>query len=510
MMRAYVIIFLIWVGSLQAKSLAPSLAIFTPVEHNIDLLESDILHKALHMAISQSGYFSVLSLDETENILSTLKEESTTKCLSNLCFYMTGRKLGIDLALGSYISKKDNEYYLEVTLYDINALQEVATHTLSIGAESKRNLIDLCKRSTTALVGFSTQPSDTISEKNQTTEKNTFTSWGVSFATLLATVGYFAYDTGIYDNTDNNATMLSSPVQPYGTSSLSGLRGFYATPPAGARYKAMGNTGVSTVNDGFAPLINPAGLVHLTHSAVAISHATLPGDQSQLYVSYSSMLIRNLFQSQAIIVEGDELAREFQFLSSYATDLSLYSKYLTAVRAGITFKGYLLTVGGTGTGIDKSTGYGSGYGIDIGLQWSLLNNFHFGAQLRDLFNNINYSNTLTDQDYQEDLPPTLTIGGYFESSYNLNLATSIQKSLYADQKDHLAVGIEKQIFGILWARGGMSQILNQPEFRKWGLGFGLQHKQGRFTLKIDYSYDYGYENSDFFNKKQNVNFAILF
>ncbi|MGL1901418.1 MAG: hypothetical protein OCC49_04730 [Fibrobacterales bacterium] len=492
-----------------SKSLPPSLAIYTPVEHNTTLLELDILHKSLHMAFAQSGYFSVLSIDETENRLKILGEESSTKCLSSLCFYLTGRKLAIDLALGSYFSKKDGVYYLEVSLYDIHSLENIATASKSIKAFHKEDIVTLSKAVAEELTGFHTPLTGKNKPSDFDSKHSSYTSWGVALASLTAVASYILYDNHLFDSKDENTTELSTPLTP-NNRGLSGLRGFYASAPSGARYKAMGSIGVSMVNDGFAPLINPAGLVHLTHTSVTLSHATLPGNVSQLYMSYSSMLIRNLFHSQAITVEGDDLVKEFQFLSSYATDLSLYSKYLTAVRAGITFKGYFVTTGNDGVGIEKSTGRGLGYGIDLGIQWSLLNNFHFGAQLKDLHSAIYYTNTLTDSEYSEDLPPLFTLGGHFESDYALNLGLSIQKGLYADQKDHLSLGLEKQILGILWLRSGMTQILDQEGFRKWGLGFGLQHKQGRFTVKIDYSYDYGYENSEIFNKKQNVTMAILF
>ena len=503
-------IILVLTTLLHANKVTPRLGILTPVVQNLEAEESRVFLQSLHLSAAMSGYFNVLSEDEINNHLRSIGEQTAPKCLTESCFKSLGKKLKIPLVIGSFASKKDNLYIIETRLYDVQKSKTIAKGIHSITADSISRIIDLCKISMENISGYNATV-DVLQDsiKQDITIENNIREWIAASATVLGIAGYFAYELGILLDKDENPYGLISPGE-YNDDDLSNIRGFFASRPLGARYAAMGYIGTSAVNDGFSALYNPAGLASVSHHTFSLSHSQLPTGIPSTYINYSSPIKRTFIQSQSFLYEGDDLSKQLQFLSSYSMDLSLFSKYLKSASLGATAKGYLIQVGQSGTGIAKSTGFGKGYGFDVGFQSTLLGGFGIGAVLKDLYSQIHYTNTLTQHSYKEAIPPYFLLGIHYNYNDDLIIAFDNQKSINKGQKDRLSIGVEKSLMGLIKIRAGVYQILNQSSFRTLTLGFGLQHKQGRYQLKMNYSYEYGENEAQLLNGLQNISLSLEF
>jgi len=236
----------------------------------------------------------------------------------------------------------------------------------------------------------------------------------------------------------------------------------------------------------------------------------LPGNVPKQSVIYAAPLARNFYHAQSMTYEGDDLAKEIQLKSSYATDLSLYSPYFNQVQLGLSFKAYLLQIGKECVGLDCSYGSGFGGGIDIGLQWSIENHISFAMLIQDPFSWIQYQNELTAQEYNEGIPTKFIGGVAYSFAKGFNAALDVQKGLYADQKDRVSLGLEKQLFEILWLRGGIYQIIDYHDFRIWTMGFGLKHGHKGYLFSLNYHFEYADEDAILFNSQQSFDIGIDF
>jgi hypothetical protein len=170
----------------------------------------------------------------------------------------------------------------------------------------------------------------------------------------------------------------------------------------------------------------------------------------------------------------------------------------------------LVEIGNECTGIDCSQGGGYGFGLDFGLQWSIQSVISFGFVIQDPFSFMRYSNFLTGRQYTEDIPPILLGGVSYEFTQDFLAQVDIKKGLYADQKDRISIGLEKQVVGFIWLRGGLYQLIDHNDFKLWTLGFGLNQDYEGYMFKVNYHFEYGNQEAVLFQAQQSFDFSLQF
>src|SRR5690606_30115780 len=288
---------------------------------------------------------------------------------------------------------------------------------------------------------------------------------------LLAGLG-LAWAQGQLFQEDGNGSVLSRDVLP-GSGPRSLLRGFFAAPALGARYAAMGGAGIAHVDNGLALLMNPAGVADTDRGNAVAAKRSLPGGTPSLFLGYASPLYRGWGQGLGIQYEGDHLAGETTLHGALASGLGKWGAAWEDVTAGSQAKVYLAQVGRGGTGLDRSTGHSFGMGLDLGMRARLNDRITAALVVRDAVSFLRHTNTLTNRTYAEILPPEYRVGASYRASPGLLLLMDGQKGMRADQADHIRLGGEKALFGVLALRAGLHEIFGREAVRKMTVGFGL-------------------------------------
>lgn len=502
-MKALILILLLstilWAKPTQLLLLKPSI-------QGLNHQEVNTLYKSMQMVFNQQEFFDVLSSDEVLYGYQKLGFMRPPHCFDDLCFLNAGQDLKQDLVIGVFGYKTGNRMTLDVRLYGVKEKSILWKQSFEFIINNPQDHIQAFQSIAQELLGYEKTRTDQYT-KIKTDYVKPYTWSMISGAAL---VGWMVYEFGPWSpraNTDSKfeSDNLQSLNLPY-----SGMRGFYASRPLGARFRAMGGAGVSLVRGALSPMWNPAGIANSTGQEFQFSREVLPGEVPKQYLGYSAPLIRNLYHSQALQYEGDGLAKEMVYYSTYATDLSLFSTYFNRVQAGVNFKGYLIEVGAECVGQDCSRGTGYGAGLDVGLQWSINSTIQFGAVLKDPVSFIQYENDYTGSRYSENLAPLFIAGVAYQFSPTFNASLDLQKSLYADQKDRISIGMEKKVFDLLWLRSGIYQISDYDEFRVWTLGFGIEESQQGYVYSINYHFEYANENAILFQGQQSFDFGLHF
>jgi hypothetical protein len=166
------------------------------------------------------------------------------------------------------------------------------------------------------------------------------------------------------------------------------------------------------------------------------------------------------------------------------------------VKAGAQAKLYLAQAGEDGTGLDRSTGRSVGMGWDFGVQAPLSERITAALSVRDAFGFLRHRNTFTDRSYGEVLPGEWKVGAAYRADHGLTLLLDGQKGIWADQADHLRVGGEQILWGVLALRGGLHEVFGRETVRAIAVGFGLDSggfKEAglKVRLALDYAYEFG-------------------
>jgi hypothetical protein len=107
--------------------------------------------------------------------------------------------------------------------------------------------------------------------------------------------------------------------------------------------------------------------------------------------------------------------------------------------------------------------------------------------VKDLLNQIQYTNTLTNREYEENLPQELIMGLAIKPMDLILLSADLKKGLYRDQSDLLNAGLEVNWENFIFLRGGASRYI-QGEGESYHLGGGLQSLWRHYSLRLDYAY----------------------
>ncbi len=270
------------------------------------------------------------------------------------------------------------------------------------------------------------------------------------------------------------------------------------------RCAAMGESGVSLVNDASAVFWNPGALVKVENMDVVASYVRWPADIVYSGGSFAKTFSR--FGTMAVFLSaltmGDMRVRtpfypegngqmftasDFSAGITYARALT--SKFSIGATYKIVFEKYW-TYESQGWAVDIGTLYHTGFkSLVIGM--SILNfgpEMKFKGQYLDYANLDANSNPIATEFAAYDLPLTFTFGMSMNllESNDYVLTGAVDGIHPNDNKTRMNMGLEACFKGVLALRGGYKMNYDEDSFCA-GMGFYLPFKS--YKLRIDYAYN---------------------
>ncbi|MBF0431978.1 MAG: hypothetical protein HQK83_11900 [Fibrobacteria bacterium] len=485
----FVCLFVLLMGTVvNADKEPPQVVIMDAVTGNISIKEAHTFNKAFRMCIVQSRKFSVLSSEETKNFLIKNDRSIPKACFDEICLKLMAELVsGSQYVFGARMVKRLEGFTLALRVYE---------------SHSGRVIASLEKTSSGfALIPFVTEITEDLLNRMESGKKKSAERVliGENFKQLLLASGVFGVtgvllagkQLGWFESQHTGDYVPVVKDHPAGN--LSNLRGFFSMPSISAKHQGRGLAGIAAVDDGNAAHINPAGLSKLKKEWVSYTQSTLPKDIPSFYLGYASPFIYNLYQAIGVRYEGDGLASEATLHMALAMDMAPLFQYVYKMRMGVNLKGYFVSVGHEGTGLDRVRGHSYGGGVDIGFQFPIVEKMEGAIVVYDAYSYLRHNNQLTLKSYNEALPPLFVIGFVYHVTNSLAFAIDGEKAILSEQVDHIRLGATKTLFNMLDLRLGANQILGLESTRNVTAGFGLKATVERHTLEINYGFSFGTE-----------------
>ena len=283
------------------------------------------------------------------------------------------------------------------------------------------------------------------------------------------------------------SVLLVAQNENAGTSGFTFLKVNYS-----ARAAAMGNAYTGLSNDADAVFFNPAGLVQVKSPQASLTYMSyLDGINcgSAVYV-YPA----NEKTTLAVFAKGLSATEE----KTFANELGEYEGTdgtfgMSDFIFGISVARYLLSmldVGINAKFIQESLDDNSASAVvfDAGIMHQSTNeNVKVGIAIRNIGKQLTYH---TDNEYEEVMPTTLTVGFNYHPRKNIYATVDIYKPL--DNEIFGRIGFEYQIHPMLavrtgyktnasdWATGGDNDFLS-------GMSFGTGFNLNKYNLVLDYA-----------------------
>ncbi len=284
----------------------------------------------------------------------------------------------------------------------------------------------------------------------------------------------------------NNMLFLCVLTGTVWSSSFADIPGAFVDIGFGARPMGMGGAFTAVSNDAQAIFWNPAGLTLLTESELTVMHTKQLGLIPYNLGAFASQ-VGTHYLGLAFLASGNDVLKENTFFVSYARTVQL--PVFGATAFGFNFRYRSSSFGNNEDGGEnRSQGDAFGYGIDLGLLWSVDKQTRFGIFARDLFNSMIYNNKTMESRYNEAVPTELILGFSRQVGKNALLALDWQPSIYADTYAKIRLGGEITFFKMLVLRGGLWQNIDAVVNRNYSLGLGLNIKRKNFGVKFDFAY----------------------
>lgn len=231
-----------------------------------------------------------------------------------------------------------------------------------------------------------------------------------------------------------------------------------AQPNPGARMSAMAASGVAMA-DIWSVNANQAGLIALKRTSLALSYQKPFSGQTLSAQSAVFILpVKNQTWGISINRYGLDAYRDQQMSLTYARAFG------PNLSAALGFRYQQLSI--------EQYGKTEAYGLDAGLRYQINPSLSLGAHLGNLS-----KNALSRELHLADQPLKIQFGAAYQSSEQVLLAMSLEKTLYDNPDARL--GLEYQIIPLIALRGGLS--LNP--FRQYG-GIGLSNKNIKLDLAL--------------------------
>jgi hypothetical protein len=261
---------------------------------------------------------------------------------------------------------------------------------------------------------------------------------------------------------------------------LSNIPGAFSEAGFGVRPSGMGDAYAALSDDANAFLTNPAGLLLGQRPSFTANYAELFGLVPSSYLGLLYPLAKNYTIGGGFLYIGDDALSEYTFGVSFAytppnVPIGENEIYFDQMSFGITVKGRWASFGNNSDGgVNRVTGSGQGFGIDLGYIIYVNPNLSLGVVIRDLVNTFHWDSSVSGG-YNEGVPATLRLGG----AYNLDglvVAFDLRKSLHDDIANRMYIGVEKTAFEMVVLRAGFSNNLGTADLnRRWTFGMGFVH-----------------------------------
>jgi len=259
---------------------------------------------------------------------------------------------------------------------------------------------------------------------------------------------------------------------------LSNIPGAFPEAGFGVRPSGMGEAYAALSDDANAFLTNPAGLLLGLRPSFTANYAELFGLVPSSYLGLLYPLAKNYSIGGGFLYIGDDALSEYTFGVSFAytppnLPIGESEIYFDQMSFGITIKGRWASFGNNRDGgVNRVTGSGQGFGIDLGYILYVNQNLSLGLVIRDLINTFRWDSSVSG-DYSEGVPATLRLGGAYNLD-GLTLAFDLRKSLHDDTANRIYIGVEKMILEMVVLRAGFSNNLGTDDLnRRWTFGMGL-------------------------------------
>ena len=278
---------------------------------------------------------------------------------------------------------------------------------------------------------------------------------------------------------------------------VSNLPGAFSEAILGVRPSGMGQAYTAISNDANAFLTNPAGFLLAARPNFTANYAKLFGLIPSSYLGLVHPLGKTSALGAGFLYLGDEALSEYTLGVSFAFTLpnlpiGHHELYFDQMSFGVTVKGRWTSFGNNPDGgVDRVTGSGRGFGIDLGYIFLVNANLSLGLAVRDLVNTFQWDSSEKGK-YSEGVPATLRLGG----AYNLDgivLAFDLRKALHDDISDRTYIGVEKEVLPTVFLRGGFSNNIGTADLnRRWSFGMSfLRGVMADYTVGINAAYNAG-------------------
>lgn len=308
------------------------------------------------------------------------------------------------------------------------------------------------------------------------------------------------------------ATLLAYPQSEGG-----GYAESYIYRNVGARPTAMAGAYTAVVNEPGAVFYNPAGLGFLSGIPTITSTVSVPGmGRTQTSIAYAQEIYERIGIGFGIngfltdeFTQRDISGAEIGAISGIQYEMAMAAGYrINFMSMGLAVK--YLTNSLVGTHIS-----GSGFGVDLGTKFDVLNMFSVGISVRNLSGMMFWNNVREDR---EDLPFSVRMGiameyGFNEQNYRTrNPVTGEIETIFEpatryilfaadaifiqhEMTPNLVIGTEFAAHEIIAFRGGISvygEREGEPKIlpmNYWGGGASIrpQIETLPFDLHIDYT-----------------------
>ncbi len=281
--------------------------------------------------------------------------------------------------------------------------------------------------------------------------------------------------------------LLSAENENAGTSGFTFLKVNYS-----ARAAAMGNAYTGLSNDADAVFFNPAGLVQISSPQASLTYMSyLIGiDCGSAVYAYPV----NDKTSFAVFAKGLSATEERTIADEMGQYAGIDGTFgMSDFIFGISAARYLIDILDVGINvkfIQESLDDNSASAVvfDAGIMHQTTNkNLKLGIAFKNIGKQLTY---YTDNEYEEVLPTTLTVGFNYHPKDKLYITADIYKPF--DNDIFGRFGLEYQVHPILalragyktnasdWATGGDNDFLS-------GISFGTGFDLSKYNLKMDYA-----------------------
>jgi hypothetical protein len=281
----------------------------------------------------------------------------------------------------------------------------------------------------------------------------------------------------------------------------------------GARYTAMGEASVASVNDGYALYWNPAAMGNLTQTYLEFTNTSWINDVTLNYIAYVRPTRLGTIGASATVLSSGDMeittieqpdgtgrmfsATSFALVAGYARQMTDFFSFGLNVKY-ITER--ISEERASGVGFDFGTMLRPGYhNLRIGMNISNLGpQLKFsGTELDFRYNpapeDANYDQTegqLSVDSYE--LPMVFRIGAAYDLQYSKNTRVTFAVEAHdpSDNYQQGAVGTEVAFFDKFFVRGGYKINYEEESF---SFGAGLNLKVWQHTdLNVNYAWaDFG-------------------